>query len=125
MVFSLFIRFFIIRLLRTKYTNGNITILSNDCVGVIYHTLGLRFDSPTINLWLKDDDFLRFCLSLEEYLTAPLVEDLKLSSEYGYPVGRLEGSRSIALFLCTILVLLKCSLLGPDGRIEFIAISFA
>lgn len=36
---------------RLRLENSDITILSNNCIGgIIYHKLGLRFKSPTINL---------------------------------------------------------------------------
>ncbi|MGZ1316735.1 DUF1919 domain-containing protein [Lactobacillus delbrueckii subsp. bulgaricus] len=30
------------------------------CWGVIYHDLGLQFKSPTINLWFKPKDYIKF-----------------------------------------------------------------
>ena len=48
------------RIRREKLKNNDFTIISSECAGgVIYHDLGLRFDSPTINLWFKPDDYLK------------------------------------------------------------------
>ena len=39
---------------RKKLKNNNITILSNNCLaGILYHDFQMKFNSPTINLFLK------------------------------------------------------------------------
>lgn len=62
---------------KQKLKNENFTILASECAGgVIYHKLGLKFLSPTINLWFKPSDFLKFLNNLEYYLnSAPLIEE--------------------------------------------------
>lgn len=48
----------------------SITILSMNCTGgILYHDLGLRFLSPTINLYMQAEDFIRFCCRLPYYLS--------------------------------------------------------
>lgn len=54
----------------------------------MYHDLGLRFLSPTINLFMKPADFVRFCSNLQHYLTAELKET---DSNEPYPCGNLDG----------------------------------
>lgn len=55
------------------------------------HELGLRFNSPTVNLWFQPEDFLRFLSNLEHYLYDCEIEENILGSEKnGYPVGRLD-----------------------------------
>lgn len=79
--------------------NKNFTILSSECAGgVIYHDLGLRFDSPTINLWFKPNDYLLFLKDLDYYLnTNELVEEP--NSNLPYPVGLLgKDDKKIELF---------------------------
>ena len=72
---------------RHRLKNDSPTIISNNCVaGVIYHDLGLRFNSPTINLYFKAEDFLRFADNLERYLS---LEVEKVDSPLPYPVGRI------------------------------------
>ena len=45
----------------------NVTILSMNCTGgILYHELGLPFLSPTINLYIQAEDFIRFCERLED-----------------------------------------------------------
>lgn len=84
---------------RRKLKNRNFTILSSECAGgVIYHDLGLRFDSPTINLWFKPSDYITFLKNLDYYLnTNILFEDKKANLDY--PVGILgEKGREIRLY---------------------------
>lgn len=87
------------RIRREKLKNNDFTIISSECAGgVIYHDLGLRFDSPTINLWFKPDDYLTFFKNLKYYLkTDALIEDK--TSKLGYPVGILgDEGREIRLY---------------------------
>lgn len=88
------------RKMRTRFGQNEITIISNNCsAGFIYNALGLQFSSPTINLYIGDDDFLAFVLNLSSYLNGALVED-KLADR-DYPVGKLspaDGGRPIAVF---------------------------
>ena len=75
--------------LRKQYTGQPCSIISNNCVGgVIYHNLGLRFDSPTINLYIKGIEYLEFCKHLEYYAKCPLVECTD-SMDVTCPVGTL------------------------------------
>lgn len=51
----------------------DVTILSNNCLGgVICHELGLRFLSPTINLWMTPSDFIKYCANLRHYSACKL-----------------------------------------------------
>ena len=44
-----------------KTENKNFTIIARDCVGgILYHQLGERFLSPTINLFFTPEDFNYF-----------------------------------------------------------------
>lgn len=72
---------------RSGVKPSNVTIISQNCVGgVIYHDLGMQFLSPTINLFFKEPDFVRFVLNLEHYMAC----ELEMRWEEEYPVGRLE-----------------------------------
>jgi uncharacterized protein (DUF1919 family) len=80
--------------LRTKYkqkrikslTNTNPSIICNNCVGgIIYHDLGLKFQSPTINLFIEDKDYIEFLQNLDYYINATPIE--LQSNEYSYPLG--------------------------------------
>lgn len=75
------------RLKRLK--NQEFTIFSNNCAGgVIYHALRHRFDSPTINLFMSDEDYFEFLDHWEHYvLQRP--EEIFLEN-VSYPVGVLK-----------------------------------
>ena len=76
--------------------NKDFTIISRDCIGgVLYHQLGLRFLSPTINLFFVPDDFNIFCLHLKKYIKGKLVE--LEDKNVNYPVGLLYPSHSLFL----------------------------
>ena len=66
------------------------SIISNNCCGgVIYHDLGQRFTSPTINLYFNHTDFLSYATHLEEYSKDfDLIEDLSATEKF--PVGILK-----------------------------------
>lgn len=71
-------------LLYRKLVKSVPTIISRDCVGgVLYERLGARFSSPTINLFMTNEDFVLFCMNLKLFLKGNLEEDA--SSDY--PVG--------------------------------------
>ena len=58
---------------RKRLHNDNFTIITNTCIGgVMYHKLGKQFLSPTINLWMYDEDFYKFVKNLNYYLVQPL-----------------------------------------------------
>lgn len=72
---------------RSSVKPSDVTIISQNCIGgVIYHDLGMQFLSPTINLFFKEPDFVRFVLNLEHYMAC----ELEMRWEEEYPVGRLE-----------------------------------
>lgn len=79
---------------RKKLTNDNFTILCPNCIGgVIYHRLGKRFDSPTINLTINSTDFCNFLTHLDYYLSADLTECG--FNKLNQPVGIIKGTKSI------------------------------
>ena len=70
-----------------KLKNKDITILSSDCLGgVIYHDFNLKFMSPTINLYIKPSDFIKFCKNLDFYIDKKIVE----VKDKNHIVGKLE-----------------------------------
>lgn len=71
---------------KSKLKNKQFSIISQNCIGgVFYHDMGIKFLSPTINLYFEQPDFVRFVLEIEKYLS------MELLMEWGeeYPVGRL------------------------------------
>ena len=75
------------KIYKMMLSNDNFSIICNNCIGgVIYHSLGKKFLSPTINLYITPSDFVKFCSNLKYYLALELNE---VSTEFDYPVGRL------------------------------------
>lgn len=69
------------RLIQTDFS----LICSNCFGGIFYHWLGIRFNTPFINLWLNNDDFIKAIANWPAFLSHPIIED-KNSIE-PYPVG--------------------------------------
>lgn len=79
--------------------NNTPTIFCNSCNGgILYHTLGLGFKSPLINLLVSDDDYIKFLQDPDKYLNS----DIKT---LGYDCD-LEGKK-YPTCLCDDIVL-KC-----------------
>lgn len=56
-----------------NYENNDITIISSNCIGgLIYHDLGMKFMSPTINLYILQKDFLKFVSNINYYIEKKL-----------------------------------------------------
>lgn len=79
-----------------KIKNSNISILSNYCLAAhLYHTFGMKFTSPTINMFADDENYLRFIGNLKKYMNEPMAEventlDNLWGSRYSYIRGRLD-----------------------------------
>ena len=59
--------------------------------GVITHELGMRFDSPTVNLFFYPEDYLKLLSNFKYYIQeCSLVQDIKLTLQNKYTVGKLE-----------------------------------
>lgn len=72
-----------------KEINEKASIICSNCLaGIVMHEYKMRFNTPTINLWIYPSDFIKFCNNLEEYLNCEIVE-VKDSGK-DYPVGRIK-----------------------------------
>lgn len=68
----------------------NISILSQNCMGdILYHDIGARFLSPTINLYFSANDFVKFVLNLPYYLNQELI----VKEGENYPIGHLDDKQ--------------------------------
>ena len=81
---------------RHKNKNKDVTIISQNCIGgVIYADLDLPFMSPTINMFIEDENFVKLVENLEYYLAVepePLYEMYE-DGEMVYPkisIGDIE-----------------------------------
>lgn len=74
--------------MRKKLKVKDVTIISQNCIGgVFYHDMAKNFLSPTINLFIREPDFVKFVLNLRYYI------DSELEVIWGeeYPIGILGG----------------------------------
>ena len=77
----------IVKIEKKRLINTDFTILSQNCIGgVFYHDMGLRFTSPTINLFFTCPDFIKFVRNLEWYLN----QELQMTWGEKYPIGYLD-----------------------------------
>lgn len=74
---------------RELLKNKDFSVIASNCNGAfILHDLGLRFNSPFVNLWLKPTDFIKYLKNIEHYMNS----ELTFIQEEGitYPVGLLD-----------------------------------
>ena len=74
------------------YTRETPSILCSTCIGgMIYNNLGLKFMTPTINLWCDAEDLSKIAENPKKYFTKD-IEFIHDDPEYnyGYPVGRID-----------------------------------
>ena len=75
--------------------NKDITIISNNCLaGCVLHDFSMRFDTPTINLFIPFPDYIKFLTDLKCYLNKE-IEDI--TGDSPYPIGLLGGGNTLAL----------------------------
>lgn len=74
------------------YKDVNISIISSNCAGgILYYDYGLEFKSPTINLFLENEDFIWLCEHIDILDRLSLREDKE--NEDRYPIGILGKSK--------------------------------
>lgn len=77
---------------RKKLTNTSFSFIASNCNGgFILHDLGMRFNSPFINLWIKPKDFIRILSDFREYMDAPLT--FVKEDGIDYPIGKLLDAK--------------------------------
>ena len=63
---------------RAQFTNHDVSIISMNCIGgILYHDLGIQFRSPTVNLFMRAEDFVKFCENLGYYLSIDEMKECK------------------------------------------------
>lgn len=71
-----------------RLKNKNFSIISSNCCGMfMYYDMGLPYLSPTINLSIEMNDFVKMVENLRWYMEQELIELKDETSEY--PVGML------------------------------------
>lgn len=75
-----------------KLKNKDFSIISSNCNGAfLLHDLGLKFNSPFVNLYIKPNDFIKFLSNITHYLDC----EMTFIDEPGitYPIGVLDDIR--------------------------------
>ena len=82
-------RFVYLRWKRLLLKNHDFSLIASNCNGAcILHDLGLKFNSPFVNLWIEPDDFIKMLKSLHHYMSCD-IEFIKVDG-IDYPVGLLD-----------------------------------
>lgn len=81
----------------TRLFKTGISIIANNCWGgVVYHLLRMKFQSPFINMFEEDEDYIRLCENLRMYLDKkPEFAEMGYSDilEREYPIYKLGDVR--------------------------------
>ena len=74
---------------RIPFEHKEISLISNNCLaGCILHDFGLRFDTPTINLFIPFPDYIKFLSDLKGFVNKEIVD---ITNGSNYPIGLLGG----------------------------------
>ena len=91
----------------SEIINNNTTIISNNCfAGRIMQDLGMKYNSPTLGLYIWTPDYIEFVSNLHYYLTEaklifvkhskyPLGDERRAKWSHWYPIGLLDGKVEI------------------------------
>ena len=75
---------------RYSLSNKDFSLVSNNCLGgVILHQLGVRFNSPFVNLFICAEDYVTLLENLDKYLKEKIENVTPVDSKY--PIGLLGG----------------------------------
>ena len=79
---------------RQQYKNSDVSIISMNCTGgILSHNLGQQFLSPTVNMYMKAEDFIKFCENLDHYLAIEKMQecfDPSIIEGRKYPIAILD-----------------------------------
>ena len=69
--------------------NKTMSVIASNCNGaLILHDLGVRFNSPFVNLWIKPKDYIKLLKDFDRYMAADLSEVFE--DGISYPIGKLD-----------------------------------
>lgn len=97
---------------RRKLNCTDFTIISNNCwaATAIYQPFGLKYNTPTVGLFIMDEDYIHMLENLNHYLKADLKFILPTESRYYAKISD-NGSKDITYPIAT---------LGGDVEIHFL-----
>ena len=83
-------RYFSNKKRKSYLKNTNLSVFCNNCLaGCVLHDFGIKFNSPTVNLFLEFPDYIEFLKNIKHYVSVPII-DITKNSEY--PIGWLANS---------------------------------
>ena len=74
---------------RVRLKNRDFSVIASNCNGAfILHDLGLKFNSPFVNLWMNPKDYIKFLRNIQFYLKCEMrfIEE----PDINYPIGVLD-----------------------------------
>lgn len=75
--------------IRSSQIEGGKTLLCNNCTrAMVLHDYSLRFDTPTVNLFIRPKDYIELLSDIKRYMQSE-IEDITFENKY--PVGLLGG----------------------------------
>ena len=77
-----------------KLKNSHLSIIANNCWGgLTYHYLGLKFDSPFINMFVKDEEYIKILEDLHCLKEELVLSETKYNDDLNitYPVYAING----------------------------------
>ena len=75
--------------------NKDVTIISNNCfAGMFYKHYGLKFNSPTIGLFIRSSEYIKFLECLPQIVGGGYTLTEKATTEVQWPVGILHVNQS-------------------------------
>ncbi len=78
---------------RTQFHNPDVSIISSSCIGgILLHDLKVKFQSPTVNLYFRAADFMKFCENLNYYMAIEemnVCTDKHIIEDRKYPIAYL------------------------------------
>ena len=110
--------------MRNSLTNQLPSLLCPNCMGgILFHDLGIRFQSPTFNLMIYQDDFIRFITNLKHYLNQKLV--FYNDPEYLCPCAYLDDiiihfTHYQDVGMCEKKWIERCGRIHPDNTFVFL-----
>ena len=82
------INYFRIKKMRYDLKNVTPTLLCPNCMGgILFHDLGIKFQSPTINTMILQKDFVKFVTNLDYYCNQKL--EFFKHNDYSFPCAKL------------------------------------
>ena len=77
---------------QARLKNKDFSLIASNCNGAfILHDLGMRLNSPFVNLWIKPKDYMKLLQNLRFYLGCEL--DFVEEADIDYPIGLLDDVR--------------------------------